>query len=140
MIGLSVVLWTVTALGGLALAGVWYRALRRTGSTYDPGYVERGAVTAGKVAPHATLAVGGLILFAATAAVPAGEPKTAARVLALVLLVVGMGIGTAMFTQWMKGRSDSEADAALPAAVVIGHGLLAVATLVVAVIATIAAR
>jgi hypothetical protein len=68
-----------------------------------------------------------------------GEPATAGRVLALALLAVGMGIGAAMARQWMTTRKLGGADAAVPAAGVVAHGLLAVITLVAGVAATIAA-
>ncbi|CAN5543430.1 hypothetical protein BH10ACT1_BH10ACT1_18090 [soil metagenome] len=140
MINLVLAAWTLTALGGLALAGLWYRGLRREGSNFDAGHVERGAITAGFIAPHAAFAVGGLLIWTAAVMVPEGEPKGAGYVLALAMLVVGMVIGTAMFWRWKTARDGSAADAAVPAAAVIAHGLLAVFTLVAAVAAIVSLR
>ncbi|GAB3908414.1 hypothetical protein [Microbispora bryophytorum] len=126
----ALVTWLLTAVGGFVMLGIW---------------IARGGPRAGRLSPglifgHFALAVAGLIvwivyLFAGSAAL---------AWVALVLLVPVALLGFAMFARWIPAYRARTAVAGgpgatgtagaperhFPVAIVVGHGLLAVVTVV----------
>jgi hypothetical protein len=141
----GLIAWLVTALGGFVLlaryVGSGGIAQQRTGATDFP---------AGVVFGHFGLAVVGLvvwILYLAT-------DTTALAWVALVLLAGIAALGFTMFARWVRpgtrsvatatagapggaGAATVPAERALPSPVVYLHGLLAVTTVVLVLLATL---
>ncbi len=97
--------------------------------------------------PHASLAVVGAITWAAYSANADDENYRPAAWLALVLLSVTVGYGLSMFTRWLADRRNGEAEEDVgvrppeqhfPTVLVLGHGVMAIATLAVVIIAILA--
>lgn len=160
MLEITLVAWVVTALGGAALAVLWAArggmrqaqdegevAERRKGVARgagpdaprpeDPGAVEpieAPGVSLHRVVPHASLAVAGLVLWTGYV-VREDEPgMRMVPLLALIILLVVVGFGAAMFLRWRASRATEhparEAERRLPVLLVGVHGLGAITTLV----------
>jgi len=120
----ALVTWLITAVLGFTMLGIWIAkgALRAAGST---------ATVPTRLAPplvfgHFLLAATGLILWIVYVI-------TDTEVLvwiAFALLVVIAILGDVMFLRWWRSRRDPTPEARLPVAVVYGHGLLAVTTII----------
>ena len=130
----GLVAWIVTALGGSVLLARWIGAggvaQQRTGATRFP---------VGLVFGHVGLAVAGLVVWILYLA-------TDSDALAWVAVVLLLGIallGATMFARWSRrtrrpaGGGEAAAEDALPPLVVYGHGLLAVTTLTLVVLAAL---
>ncbi|WP_030686856.1 hypothetical protein [Streptomyces globisporus] len=125
----ALVTWLITALGGFFMLGVWIRhggvRQQRTGTSRLPAPVLFG---------HFVLAAAGLVVWIVYLAVD----RTALAWTAFGLLVPVALLGFFMLARWLPvlraGTTGTTADAETPAErhfpvpVVIGHGLFAVAT------------
>lgn len=115
----ALVTWLITAAGGFILLGTW---ISRGG--HRPGGDSR--LAPGLVFGHAGLAVVGLVLWIIYLL---AETDALAWVAFVVLLPVAL-LGFAMFARWLTSRKAATAESRFPMVVVLGHGLFAVATLV----------
>ncbi|MFL6205120.1 MAG: hypothetical protein ACJ739_07185 [Acidimicrobiales bacterium] len=129
----ALVLWIVTAIGGLTMAGTWLAhhgpAEHRSG---------RARISPARLVAHGGLAAAGLVLWIAHVA----TDEDALGWLALAILPFVALIGALMYMTWLAGRgadapADRSADQHLPPLLVGAHGILAVATVVVVVIALV---
>jgi manganese efflux pump family protein len=119
--------WILTAFGGATMLAQWLR---------HGGANQREGIRAPRLLAHAGLAVLGLILWIAFVV---SDERSLAWMAVVLLLVVGL-IGATMFAIWTRGRNRREhtlvpAETAFPLPVVLGHGVLALATLTLAVLA-----
>ena len=142
----ALVAWVVTALGGFVMLARWISSggLRQQhdGTTRFP---------AGMVFGHFGLAAAGLVLWIAYLLLHISQLAWAAVV---VLLPVAL-LGFALFARWTGARRGSTVDAtfggpatgagarpaeqALPVPVVAAHGVFAVATVVLVLLAALSA-
>jgi manganese efflux pump family protein len=119
--------WVLTALGGATMLVQWLR---------HGGARQREGIRAPRLLSHAGLAALGLALWIAF--VVSGE-RAFAWVAVLLLVVVGV-IGATMFAIWIRGHNRRE-HTAVPAETsfllptVLLHGVLALTTLTLAVLA-----
>ncbi|MEW2413024.1 hypothetical protein AB0953_04760 [Streptomyces sp. NPDC046866] len=130
--------WLITALGGFFMLGVWIRhggvRRRRTGGSRLPAPVLFG---------HFVLAAAGLVVWIAYLAVD----RAALAWTAFGLLVPVALLGFTMLARWLpvlRARTtDTGPDAQAPAErhfpvpVVIGHGLFAVATVLLVLLSAL---
>jgi manganese efflux pump family protein len=123
----ALIAWVLTAVGGATMFVQWLR---------HGGTGQREGIRAPRLLAHGGLAVLGLAFWIAF--VVSGE-RSLAWTAVILLLVVGL-IGASMFAIWMRGRNRREhtlvpAETAFPLPVVLGHGVLALATVTLAVLA-----
>ncbi|HEY7198805.1 MAG TPA: hypothetical protein VIC57_01275 [Candidatus Dormibacteraeota bacterium] len=137
----ALISWLLTAAFGGALVLLWTarsssRPRRRGRPSYGrpPPYIPRSLVVA-----HVALAVGGLVAW--TGALIAAKEGLA--YVALGALVVVALLGASMFVRWLGSRRARQAtrmligapaESRLPTVMVLGHGLLGVATVVLVVL------
>lgn len=129
---IALITWVVAAVAGLVMLGVWVRR----------GGVRRSASATTRLAPglvfgHFLLAVAGLIIWIIYLV---ADADVLAWVSFVVLLVVA-GLGITMFVLWARqqpGSADSSlpdtAERHFPLAVVLAHGLFAIATIVLVIL------
>ncbi|HET7385336.1 MAG TPA: hypothetical protein VFJ19_01580 [Nocardioidaceae bacterium] len=129
----ALIIWIVTALGGFYLLGTW---IAKGGPRRDSPAPSR--LPAPVVFGHFLLAVGGLVLWIIYVVVDVHALAWAS----LGVLVVVATLGIVMFYRWVPGfrapaaqGSAAPAEAHFPVAVVAAHGLVAVATLVLVILA-----
>ncbi|GAB3354493.1 hypothetical protein RMN56_27960 [Micromonospora halotolerans] len=122
----ALVTWLITAAGGFVMLGTW---ISRGG--HRPGSGSR--LAPGLVFGHAALAAIGLILWIAYLAV---DNDVLAWVAFGALLPVAL-LGFTMLARWIPARRSGTAESRFPVPVVVGHGLFAVATLVLAALAAL---
>ncbi|GAB3144115.1 hypothetical protein [Microbispora hainanensis] len=133
----ALITWLLTAVGGFVMLGIWIARGGRRTSRFSPGLIFG----------HFALAAAGLVVWivflVAGAAVLAW--------VALVLLVPVALLGFAMFARWIPayrartavaggpGATSTEQapERHFPVAVVAGHGLLAVVTVVLVLLAAL---
>jgi len=125
MDAVALLLWVVTATGGLAMAGIW---LANRGPRQHAEGVSRISPT--RLGAHFGLAAAGLLLWIAHVATDSDGPGW----IALALLPVVAVIGFLMFMTWLAGRGAAVTEATpaeqrIPPLVVAAHGLFAVLTL-----------
>ena len=126
----ALVVWILTAGGGLVLATQW---LRRGGSQQKVG------IRTVRLASHVVLAVTGLALWIAYVV---SEDDVLAWI-AVVLLVAVAVLGFSMFAIWLRGHSsrgeptEMPAETAFPLPLVLGHGALGVMTLTLSLLAAL---
>ncbi|MFG3620338.1 hypothetical protein [Nocardia sp. NPDC047654] len=122
----ALILWLLTAVGGFVLLGTWIArgGARQPNSSHLPAPVVFG---------HFLLAVAGLIVWIAYLALD----DDALAWVAFVLLIPVALLGFAMLLRWLpvyRARAAAEApepaERHFPVAVVGGHGVFAVATVV----------
>lgn len=127
--------WVVTAAGGLVMLAIWL-----THGGLAQQRVGRSRFRAPLIFGHLGLAVTGLILWIAF--VITRNAPYAWVAIALLAVVASLGFG--MLARWLAGRagefarsssSDRPAEQRFPEAVVVLHGLGAVTTVVLAVLA-----
>lgn len=128
----ALTLWIATAVGGLYMLGITLRSGSRPDGTAQ---VMESNLPPLVVFGHASLALGGLLLWAVHMAID--EAATAWTSLAILLLVAGGG--SLMFLQWRKDRQgtpeevqarvDRLAEQQIPSPVVHMHGALALLTI-----------
>lgn len=135
----ALVAWVVTALGGFYLLGMW---IARGGVRQQQSGTSR--LPAPVIFGHFTLAAAGLVVWIAYVI----ADKSALAWTAFALLLPVALLGFVMLARWIpvyRQRAASAAGAAeggdapaerhFPLVVVIAHGLLAVATLVLVLLA-----
>jgi hypothetical protein len=133
----ALILWLLTAGGGFVLLGTWVAngGLRERGASHLPPPVLFG---------HFLLAAVGLVLWIVYVA---GD-STAVAWTAFGFLVPVALLGLTMFARWLpvyRARAAAvdpvntplPAERSFPVPVVVGHGVLAVTTLVLVLIAAI---
>ena len=125
----ALILWLLTALGGLYLLTTW---LRNGGMQHAdrPGRRIRPPLILG----HFALAATGLVLWIVYVA---SDSSTVAWIAFALLLVVAL-IGFGMLGMWLAQRSKRDGEAAeqrFPVTIVGMHGLLAATTLVLVFLA-----
>ena len=126
----ALITYLITAVGGFILLGTW---VAKGGHRRDGGTSSR--LRPGLVFGHFLLAVAGLILWIAYLAVDnVGLAWAAVAVLVVVAL-----LGFTMFARWLpqvrNAHAAATAERQFPVFVVLGHGLLAATTLVLALLA-----
>ena len=118
----ALVTWLVTAVGGFWMLGIWVAR----GGVHQPG---TSRFPAGLIFGHFGLAAIGLILWIVYLA----ADSDALAWIAFALLVPVALLGFTMFARWLGTRRAANGTAPeshLPVPVVAGHGLFAVATVV----------
>ncbi|MER7505175.1 hypothetical protein AB0L05_34915 [Nonomuraea pusilla] len=125
----ALVLWILTALGGFYMLSVWIRrGGPRSGQSRLPAPVAFG---------HLLLAATGLILWILYLAFDADLLAW----IALALLVVVALLGFSMLARWIPvyraGATSTAPERSIPVAVVAGHGVLAVATLILVLLTNV---
>jgi hypothetical protein len=135
---IALIAWLLTAVGGFLLLSIW---LARGGmqQAREPGSRIRPAL----ILSHFALAATGLVLWIIYVA----TDSDALAWIAFVILLVVAVLGWTMFAIWWRRRQGAAATQAadpgtpaeqnFPVAVVAGHGILAVATVVLVFLATI---
>lgn len=126
----ALITWIAAALGGATMLAIWLRRRSEAGS--------QSRIAPGLVLGHASLAAVGLalwIVYLFTAA--EGLTWTA-----VVILVVVALLGFTMFARWLAGRREpgglpDAPEQHFPVSVVIVHGLLGAATLVLVLLVAI---
>ncbi|GAA0424389.1 hypothetical protein Acor_45210 [Acrocarpospora corrugata] len=120
----ALITWLITAVGGFVMLGIWIsRGGLRQRPTHLPAPVLFG---------HFLLAAAGLIVWIVYVI---ADIDALAWVAFVILLPVAL-LGFVMLARWLRARAgdataaDAPAERAFPVAVVIGHGLFAVITLV----------
>lgn len=156
MDGTALVLWIVTIAGGASLAVMWliHGGWERPADAETPASRggrptttlerDRSKIGVSSILAHATLGILGAIfwqLYRLNEGDPGYDP---AKWLALAFLLSTIAVGMGMFVRWVGVRrqaaTDPEAmppERRLPSLVVIAHGLAAIATLVLVVLALI---
>jgi hypothetical protein len=125
----ALVVWVITALGGFVLLGTW---IQHGGLRQQQPRVSR--LPAPVVFGHFLLAAAGLVIWI----IYVVTDNDALAWVALVLLLLIALLGFAMFARWLPVHRGTAAGAGdevpaekhLPLPVVVAHGLVAVATLV----------
>jgi manganese efflux pump family protein len=162
----ALVLWLLTAGGGLTMATIWLASggLRQRDEVLESSYAHvaeatevaglppeprRSRLPVWAISTHASLAILGFFLWAYYVN-HEGEEGTgvgAVPPLVVCLLLVVAGIGAVMVRRWRDDRTRLDAgkvpkaerppEQRIPAAVVGLHGLLAVVTLVLVFVAAV---
>ena len=133
MTAVALVLWLVTAAGGITMAGIW---LAHGGPAQHADGIAR--IAPNRLGMHAALAATGLVLWIFYAVADA----TALGWLAFAVLPLVAGYGFLMYLTWVAGRGAEEpiassADRRIPPVVVAAHGLVAGATVLAVLIALV---
>ena len=130
--------WLLTAVGGFVLLSIWVaqggmQQAREPGSRIRPGVI----------LSHFALAATGLVLWIIYVA----TGSNALAWIAFVILLVVALLGWSMFAIWWRRRQraalvhavdpGTPAEQHFPVAIVAGHGILAVTTVVLVFLATI---
>lgn len=115
----ALITWVITALGGFIMLGIW---ISKGG--HRPGSGTRLAPWL--IFSHFGLAVIGLILWI----IYVVTDTTALAWVSFALLVLVALFGFTMVGRWLASRGARTAESSFPVLVVAGHGLFAVATLV----------
>lgn len=123
----ALVAWVLTAFGGAPMLVQWLR---------HGGARQREGIRAPRLVAHAGLAILGLALWIAFLV----SDESALAWAAIGLLVIVGAIGATMFAVWIRGHNRREhsfvtAETSFPLPVVVGHGVLALVTLTLAVLA-----
>lgn len=131
----ALIAWLVTAVGGFVMLGTWIAK----GGTREPG---RSRFSPGLIFGHFALAAAGLVLWIIY--LIAGG-RTLAWI-AFILLVPVALLGFTMLARWIPGyrnrpatasASDAAPEQHFPVVVVAAHGLVAVATVVLVLLAVL---
>jgi hypothetical protein len=127
----ALVTWVLTAGGGFAMLGIWLSrgGARHPGASRFPPTLVFG---------HAALATVGLVLWIAALVTGGRSVAWAAVGLALLAAVLGFGL----LVRWIpvrRGEGGESAEKHFPLAVVIAHGVFAVATVVLVLLTALAA-
>ncbi|MBG0564060.1 hypothetical protein [Actinoplanes aureus] len=126
MAGAALITWLITATGGFVLLARW---VAKGGHHPDSG----SRLAPGLVFGHFALAVIGLLVWIGYLV---WDNRTLAWTAFGLLLPVAL-LGFAMFARWLPARHGDRAEAHFPVAVVAGHGLFAVATLVLVLLVAV---
>ena len=122
----ALVTWLITAVGGFVMLGTWI-----SHGGHRPGSGSR--LAPGLVFGHFALAAIGLVLWIAYLVV---DNDALAWVAFGMLLPVAL-LGFTMLARWIPARRTGTAESRFPVPVVVGHGLFAVATLVLTALAAL---
>ncbi|MEU0153503.1 hypothetical protein [Micromonospora fulviviridis] len=122
----ALVTWLITAAGGFVMLGTWI-----TRGGHRPGSGSR--LAPGLVFGHFALAAIGLVLWIAYLVV---DNDVLAWVAFGLLLPVAL-LGFTMLARWIPARRSGTAESRFPVPVVLGHGVFAAATLVLAALAAL---
>jgi hypothetical protein len=140
----ALVTWLITAAGGFVLLGTWIargalRPAEGRGTRFSPA----------AVFGHFALAAAGLVVWIVFVA---SDESAGLAWTALVILVPVALLGFALLLRWLRGRSETgtrpvapaavspaPAEQSFPVPVVVVHGLLAVTTVVLVLVAAIQA-
>ncbi|HET9143284.1 hypothetical protein [Actinophytocola sp.] len=128
----ALVTWLLTAVGGFVLLGTWIAK----GGVRNPGSTRMAPPL---IFGHFALAAIGLVLWIVF--VIADTPALAWTAVALLVPVALLGF--TMFARWLPAyrartaAGDAPAERHFPVAVVAGHGLFAVVTVVLALLAAL---
>jgi uncharacterized membrane protein len=122
----ALITWLITAVGGFVMLGMW---ISRGG--HRPGSGSR--LAPGLVFGHFALAAIGLVLWIVYVIVD----STALAWVAFVLLLPVALLGFTMLARWIPARRSGTAESRFPVPVVVGHGLFAATTLVLALLAAL---
>jgi len=126
----ALVVWVLTAGGGLVLATQW---VRRDGPQQEVG------IRTARLASHVVLAVTGLALWIAYVV----TDNDVLGWIAVAILVAVAAIGFSMLAIWLRGHSsrgeptEMPAETAFPLPLVLGHGALGVTTLTLSLLAAL---
>jgi hypothetical protein len=126
----ALVAWILTALGGAGLGCVWARA---------GGRVQAAGIQAPRLLVHAGLAVSGLALWIAFLV----EGSTVLGWIAVAVLIAVALVGASMAVIWIRGKAapgsptELPAEAAFPLPIVLAHGTLGAATLLLSLLAAL---
>lgn len=125
----ALIAWVVTALGGFVLLGRWLQAGgQKPGASRLPAPVVFG---------HFLLAAAGLVVWI----IYVVSDSDALPWVAVVILAVVAILGFTLFARWLPAHkavaATDAADAHLPFPVVAAHGVVAVVTVVLVLIAAI---
>ncbi|GIG60048.1 hypothetical protein Lfu02_44200 [Longispora fulva] len=117
----ALITWLVTAVLGVSMLGMWLAG----------GGVRAAGGTPTRLVPplifgHFLLAASGLVVWIIYLIVD----KDALTWVAFGLLVLVATLGDVMFLRWRRSRAQSTPEARFPVALVYGHGLFAVTTVV----------
>jgi len=129
----ALVLWIFTAVGGIALAGIW---LQHRGPAQHRTGISR--ISPARLGAHFAFAATGLGLWVTHLATDSNAVGWVAS--AFVPLVAALGL--LMFITWLAGRgaaaaNQRPAEQHFPVSIVAAHGLFAVCTLAVVVVALV---
>ncbi|RFU36952.1 hypothetical protein DZF91_35420 [Actinomadura logoneensis] len=130
----ALIIWLLTAFGGVTMLGLWIAR----GGVRAPAGTPPTRLPAPVVFGHGVLAVAGLVLWIIYMA----TDTTALAWISFVLLLVIAALGFVMVARWLPTRrilptEPGPPERAIPVPVVVGHGLLAVVTVVLVLIASI---
>lgn len=163
---ITMVVWIITAAGGLTLAGLWVargglrqaqdegevaerrkgvvRGADETPGAGDPRETEPAeapGVSLHRVVPHAALGVAGLALWIGYVLRPDEPGMRLLPLVALVILAVAGGFGVAMFRRWLVSRRVDhparEPERRLPPLLVALYGVGALTTFGLVVAVTV---
>jgi manganese efflux pump family protein len=128
----ALILWLLSAVGGFVLLGTWIAkgGAKQTSSSHLPPLVVFG---------HFLLAAVGLVLWIVYLVID----NDAVGWVAFALLVPVALLGLLMFLRWLPtfraranaAESSDPAERHFPVGIVLGHGVFAVATVVLALLA-----
>lgn len=127
----ALVLWIMTALGGITMASIWLA--NRGPAQYSEG---RSRLSPARVGGHFALAALGLVLWI----IYTSGDNAAVGWIALLILPIAAYVGYTMVTRWRSARvsgraTTGTAEQKIPAAVVTVHGLFAVVTILAVLVA-----
>jgi hypothetical protein len=122
----ALITWLVTAVGGFVMLGRW---ISRGGHRPNSG----SRLAPGLVFGHFALAAIGLVVWIVYVAIDA---EALAWVGFVLLLPVAL-LGFTMLARWLPARRTNTAESGFPVAIVVGHGLFAATTLVLALLAAL---
>ncbi|HEU5471606.1 MAG TPA: hypothetical protein VFV67_13210 [Actinophytocola sp.] len=129
----ALITWLLTAVGGFVMLGTWVAK----GGVRNPSSTR---LSPPLIFGHFALAAIGLVLWI----VYLIADSTALAWTAVVLLVPVALLGFAMLVRWLPtvrgttaGASDAPPERSFPVPVVVGHGLIAVITVVLALLAAL---
>lgn len=116
--------WLVTALLGLTMFGLWVRRGGLRAARGDASVPTR--LVPPLIFGHLLLAVAGLVVWI----IYIVNDEDLLGWIAFGLLVLVAVLGELMFMRWRRSRSEGTPEARFPLAIIYGHGLFAVATVV----------
>jgi hypothetical protein len=127
----ALVTWVVTAILGITMVSLW--ATKGGLQAARGGTEQTSQFPPGLVFGHFLLAVAGLILWIVYLVVDA----EALPWVAFVALIVIAVLGGMLFLRWRRGLGSPAVESGLPKPVVYIHGLFAVATVLLVLLAAL---
>lgn len=122
----ALITWLITAVGGFVMLGMW---ISKGGHRPDSG----SRLAPGLVFGHFAMAAIGLVVWIVYVAI---DSQALAWVGFVLLLPVAL-LGFTMLARWIPARRSGTAESRFPVPIVIGHGLFAATTLVLALLAAL---